>query len=181
MGVCSFIGRTADGIFSMIVKFFIIILAIVLVVALLVTLAADWIFTVMLMIGILFSNSFYKWIDKKLKLELPEYFQISIEDFLSTFREGDEEVRMMGNMMDEALRKARAEAEDMHNALISMEDQYKNIKTKRSLKTLFAKEPEDISPRMAKALEMELGKPKWTQYIDKISEDENGSWNKYKF
>ena len=181
MSVCSFVGQTVDGFFGMFIKFFFTIMAIALVIALFVTLATNWPFTVMLLVGMLLSNPFYKWMDKKYNMGLPEYFQISIVDFLATFHEGDEEVRAIGDEMDSALNKARADAEEMHNALISIEDQYKDIKTRRSLKTIFTKSPEDISPRMAKAIEMELGKPKWARFVDKVSENENGSWNKYKF
>lgn len=181
MGVLSFIGKIFDGAFGMFFKFLFLMIAFMLILALVIVLTVNWPFTIMLLIGILLSSIFYTHLDKRFNLQLPDYFKVSIEDFLATFNEGEEEVQNIRTQMNDALKQARAEAEDMHNALVSIEEQYKELKTKKSLKNLFTKSPEEISPRMAKAIEMELGKPKWAQHIDKVSESENGSWNGYKF
>ena len=181
MSAYGFVSDTINGLFKMFFKFFFWLIAFVILLATLVVLATNWPFAIMLMVGILLSDLFYKWFSKRFNLDLPDYFSINIVDFMSTFHEGDEEIEAVRREMDYKMQQAREKVEMMHNALLSIEDQFKDIKTKRSLKNLFSKSPEEISPRMAKALEMELGKPKWSQYIDKVNENENGDWNEYKF
>ena len=72
---------------------------------------------------------------------------------------------------------AMRELSEMQEALRSAEEQLKSITTKRRLGTLFTRQPYNVDGRAAKALEMALGKPKWTEYIDKANRDDGEDWS----
>jgi len=180
MGIFAFADRCLTGIFGFIIKVFLMLLIIAFAVAGIVVFCAYWPFTVSLVIGLLLSLPFYRWIDERTGIGLPDYFFMTLHDLFSSLYEGDRDVEILQEELESKLKQARYETEQMHSAVLSLQEEYEKVKKKKSLKNLFSKDPYDISPRMAKALEMELGRPKWAEYVEKASQNENGDWEKYR-
>jgi len=166
-----------EGILAFIFKLIFILAAIAFAMVLVVFLIQAWPFTVSFVIGILFCEIFYEKVSETTNIKLPDYFYINVEDFLQTFSQGDEEVERVRSDLEEKREAAEKDVAVMREALKSAEYQLEQVKAKRSLKNLFKRQPADISDRAAKALEMELGKPKWTQYIDEASQ-ETSAWER---
>jgi len=169
-------GSLGTGIFGFIFKimFLMFVLAAALIIPIM--LIIYWPFTIPLALGIFLSERFYRHANKTYGLRLPKYFYINVEDFLQTFHEGDAEVTAVQEELEHKKRKALKEVLEMEDASRSIDEQLSHIKTKRKLTSLFTREPTEMSARTAKALEMELGKPRWVQYIDKASKSSNGEW-----
>ena len=178
MSLFSILGEIGSGFIGFFLKLMIVLLSLVFFMGLVVALVTNWPFTICLIIGLLLSEQFYRRLSRKFNVRLPKYFYINIEDFLATFNEGDEDVSAIKADLISKRRIARKEVLDMKDALQSVDEQLGDIKTKRSLKTLFKRPISDISPRAAKALEMELGKPRWVQHIEKAGKSSNGEWDK---
>ena len=166
------------GLIGFIFKLLLFMMLFVFIIAFVVLLVVYWPFTIALLIGLLLSEQMYKRVSKWLNIRLPKYFYINFVDFLSTFTHGDGEIEILRNELQQKRSKARKQLVDMENASHSIDAQLAQVKIKRSLKTLFARNAETVSPRAAKALAMELGKPRWTQYIEKANRSPNGEWDK---
>ena len=179
MGLMRFIGDMANGVLGFIFKLILVLLIIVFVLAVVAALIIYWPFTIMMLIGILLSPVVYKFLNRRFGLRLPKYFYYNVNDFFVTLNHGEEHIERKQMEVNEKIIQARQELQDMLNALDSLDEQLKQIETKKSLRTLFKPDVGDISPRAAKALEMELGKPLWSQHIDKVNQESNGDWTKY--
>ena len=168
--------RMGDSLLSFFLKIILVMVAIAFGIAFIAILAVNWPFTISLVICIILSEPFYKKVKESTNLKLPWYFSLNIEDFLVTFTQGDEEIDQLRHELDEKKEMAEREVAVMREALRSAENQLEQIKAKRSVGNLFKRQPEEISERVAKALEMELGKPMWTQYINKANQEANSEW-----
>lgn len=169
MGVINAVIRMSESMFSLIIKMIVVLLVIAFAMVTVIMLISAWPFTISLLVGLVLCETFYRKVSESINCKLPEYFYIGIEDFLCTFSEGDERVEEVRADLEVKRQKAEQEVAVMHEALRSADEQLAQIKAKRSLKTLFGKSPSEISERAAKALEMELGKPRWAQYINKAN------------
>jgi hypothetical protein len=179
MGLFRCMNRGITGLFELFFKIILYMLILTFVIVAVVMLFIYWPFLVSLVIGALFSLPFYKYVNGKMKLKLPEYFFMTIEDMFLTIHDGDEEMEDMRKELSEKMIEARKESQDMHNARVSLQEECDKVKKRRRLKNLFVEEYE-LSPRMIKALEMELGQPKWAEYVRKASHETTGDWLKYR-
>jgi hypothetical protein len=180
MGVFATADRCLSGIFGLFFKLMIFLVLFAFAIVGVVMVFAYWPFTISMIIGWVLSLPFYRRINKKMNLGLPDYFFTTLTDVFSIVYEGDEEIKVMREDMDDKLKQARKETQDMHNAVLSLQEEYDKIRKKRNLKSIFSEDPYDVSPRMIMALEMELGQPKWVECIKKASQEENGDWEKYR-
>jgi len=173
MGVIHAMGNIGENVFSLIFKLILFMIVLAFGMIAVIMLVAAWPFTISLLVGLLLCETFYKKLSEATKVKLPDYFYVNIDDFLTTFNEGDEEAAQIRNELDLKREKAEADVIVMREALRSAEEQVEQIKARRSLKTLFKTQPSEISERAAKALEMELNKPRWSQYLEKSRQDES--------
>lgn len=180
MGLMNFFGNLGNSFFGFIIKMLIILIAIVFALALVVILAVNWPFTFGIIIGLLFSPIVYKRLNRQFALRLPEFFYHNIQDLMVTFRHGQDRINVKQLELNDKMIKAREHLQEMMNATNSIEEQLRQVKTKRSLKTLGKRTPSQINPRAAQALENELGKPLWSQFLDKNNKNGNGNWEKFK-
>lgn len=178
MGIVNAFNRMGEGFLSFFIKLFLILAVIAFAMVLVVFLIQAWPFTIALVVGLLLCELFYDWVEETVNIKLPDYFSINVEDFLQTFSQGDEEVEQVRMELDEKREAAEKDVAVMREAVQSAQHQLDQLKAKRSLKNMFKRQPAEISERAAKALEMELGKPKWAQYIDKASQEANGEWER---
>ncbi len=174
MGVLRTFNAIGDGLFGLVIKFIIIMLALVAIIGIGTALIVYWPFTVCFIIGMLISETMYHWLDKRLSIGLPEYFFININDFMATFSEGDELIEQTENELKAKHDTALQRLEEMREAVQSADTQLGKITSQRKLGTLFKRQTADVSPRLAKALEMELDKPTWASVIDKGVENDSG-------
>jgi len=181
MGIMNFFGALGNGIFGFIFKIMFMMLAIVFLLAMVVALVIYWPFTIALCIGLLLSPIIYRRLNRHLALRLPKFFYHDFQDLMVTLNHGEDQIARKQLDLNNKTIGARKHLEEMLIAVNSLEEQYKEIKAKRTLGTLFKKPMVELNPRAAKALEMELGKPKWAQYVDKMNKNgSNGDWEKYK-
>jgi len=180
IGIMNFFGNLGNSFFGLIIKLIIILLVIVFVLALIVVLAVNWPFTAALIIGLLFSPIIYRRLNRQFALRLPKFFYHDIQDLMVTFRHGQERIDVKQLELNNKMIKAREHLQEILNATNSIEEQLKQVKTKRSLKTLLKKPASQINPRAAQALENEFGKPLWSQFLDKNNKNGNGNWEKFK-
>ena len=178
-GIVNFFGSVGNGLMALFLKIILVMIFLLALIAIPVFMIMYWPFTIPFIIGLLFSEKMYRTMNRQLKLRLPKYFYINFQDFLQTLREGDEQLSLTKQDLENKKAKALKEAVDMEEALESIEQHLSHIKVKRDLKTLFKPSVKDISPRAAKALEMELDKPRWTEAIDKASRQTNGEWKEF--
>jgi len=168
-----------DACIGFIFKLFLVMFLLMVLLGGIVVSVVYWPFTLGLFIGLLFTEWFYKRLNKLLRLRLPRYFYISIFDLVGVFHEGEGELVALRNELDTKRNKASRQVLEIRQALNSIDEQLSQVKTNKVLGKLFKKDTVDVSPRAAKALEMELGKPRWSAYIDKLGKNGNGSWGKY--
>ena len=168
-----------NGFLGFFLKMFLILIAIIVILGFFISLASAWTFWVALIIGIVLSEQFYKRTAKHYHIRLPKYFNITILEFLQALTEGDEDYEMFLVRLAEKKQAAMADLDDMGNALLSVDEQLAQVKIKRKAGTLFKRQAYDISPRMAKIMENELGKPRWVVWKNKAAHVSNGGWNEY--
>jgi len=168
--------RLGEGLFSMFFKLMVLMIAFAFGMALVVILAVYWPFTAGLFIGLLGCELFYKQLENIINVKFPEYFHINVSDFFATFTEHDEDVKAVELELQDKNDKAERMVMEMKDASQSASEQLEKVRVRGNLKTLFRSHPADISPRYAKSLEMQLGKPKWATHIEKESEKRQ-EWN----
>lgn len=181
MGILSFVGRLGDGIFGFVIKIMLFFIVLAVVLGLLAALAVYWPFTICMLIGILFSSVVYKRLNKMFGLRLPRYFYFNINDFMVTFYHGQDIIDRKQLELNNKIIQAREQLQSILNAVKSLDEQLKQIKTAKSLKTLFKRDTiKDINPRLAAHLKAELGRPDWSIFLDKKNKNDNGDWEKFK-
>jgi len=176
LGLGRLLSLAGSGFLGIIFKIFIVLILITFILAGVVFFFIYAAFTFPMLIGIWLSETFYKRLNRRYDLRLPKYFYISFLDFLETFKTGEEDIDILREELSIKQLKAKKEVAEMREALQSIDEQLSQIKTKRNLKTLFKPSVADISPRTAKALEIELGKPRWSTYLDKTNKPDNVKW-----
>ena len=168
-----------SGLFGLMFKIMFMLLLFTFVLGIVFVLVLYWPFTVCMVVGLVLSEQMYKRLSKRLNIRLPAYFKITLLDFVHAFSEGDDELDAARSELKFKREKASAQLSSMRSALVSIDEQLDQVRTRRSLKTLFKRNPVDVSSRAVAALEAELSKPYWTSWVETASSSANGDWDKY--
>lgn len=176
MGILRTFERIGTGLISMIFKFILVLILVAVILLFIIGIASHWELVLGILIGALFSSTFYTFIENNLELGLPEYFYWNVGDLADAFFDDEFQADQVMKEAADKKKAAMSELNDLDQKYMKLEATFESIKTKGDIGQL-SKDKKQPSSRVKKAIMMEIGDPEWVSELKDIKPNVN--WDKY--
>jgi hypothetical protein len=179
MGILRTFERIGDGMIGLFFKFMLFLIIIVIILVALIGIATYWKFFIGILIGGLFSPILYSYLEKNLKLGLPEFFFWNYGDVVEAFFGSEEDTEEAMMDLKQKKKAARAELLELDKKYENLKVAFEDLKAKKDIdKMVKGKDAKNISSsRMRKAILMSIGDPEWVSEIRDVRTEVD--WKKY--